>query len=290
MSEEEARQWPDLMAIVEDEGQAGAAETEPTSVPQRYWWQFGETRLRFTGDSRPGARAGHLAERASIMAFAFLPTDIVFSEQLVVFAFRPMHAFCASAVPSSRGLGSVLWLVTERRPALHALRLLRDVSLSRRLASRTQRSSVAGRDYYEFRAALMVRNNEGLTKTYNRFHDPDERDRRHPASCASCTPPWTAPSSTPTAGPTSSPPASSSSTTKTTRTTTPGKASQKKKPWRYRWPDDIRDEVLARLLELNAQRAEEEWLAAPRVPEPEQLTRQERRSRKRLRTHDATPG
>ena len=24
-------------------------------------------------------------------------------------------------------------------------------------------------------AALMVRNNEGLTKTYNRFHDPQER-------------------------------------------------------------------------------------------------------------------
>ena len=33
----------------------------------------------------------------------------------------------------------------------------------------------AGRAYYEFRAALMVKNNEGLTKTYNRFHDPDER-------------------------------------------------------------------------------------------------------------------
>src|SRR5262249_46999280 len=32
----------------------------------------------------------------------------------------------------------------------------------------------AGRAYYEFRAALMVRNNEGLTKTYNRFHDPNE--------------------------------------------------------------------------------------------------------------------
>ena len=33
-----------------------------------------------------------------------------------------------------------------------------------------------GRAYYEHRAALMVRNNEGLTKTYNRFHDPYERD------------------------------------------------------------------------------------------------------------------
>ena len=33
----------------------------------------------------------------------------------------------------------------------------------------------AGKAYYEFRADLMVRNNEGLTKTYNRFHDPEER-------------------------------------------------------------------------------------------------------------------
>lgn len=36
---------------------------------------------------------------------------------------------------------------------------------------------------------------------------------------------------------------------------------KKKKPWRYRWPDEVRDEVLARLLKLNAERAEEEKLA-----------------------------
>ena len=28
-------------------------------------------------------------------------------------------------------------------------------------------------------------------------------------------------------------------------------SSRRKKPWRYRWPDDVRDEGLARLLELN---------------------------------------
>ena len=33
---------------------------------------------------------------------------------------------------------------------------------------------------------------------------------------------------------------------------------KKKKPWRYRWPDEVRDEVLARLLKENAKRAEEE--------------------------------
>ena len=31
-----------------------------------------------------------------------------------------------------------------------------------------------GKTYYEFRAALMLRHNEGLTTTYNRFHDPEE--------------------------------------------------------------------------------------------------------------------
>src|SRR5437868_4543080 len=40
---------------------------------------------------------------------------------------------------------------------------------------------------------------------------------------------------------------------------------QRRKPWRYRWPDDLRDEVLARLLELNKRRAEQEKLAGPGV-------------------------
>ena len=31
-----------------------------------------------------------------------------------------------------------------------------------------------GRAYYAYRAELMVKNHEGLTKTYNRFHDPNE--------------------------------------------------------------------------------------------------------------------
>ena len=33
----------------------------------------------------------------------------------------------------------------------------------------------AGETYYEFRANLMIESNEGLTKTYNRFHDPHEQ-------------------------------------------------------------------------------------------------------------------
>ena len=37
-----------------------------------------------------------------------------------------------------------------------------------------------------------------------------------------------------------------------------GEWGNKKKPYRYRWPEEVHDEVLARLLELNAERAREE--------------------------------
>ena len=99
----------------------------------------------------------------------------------------------------------------------------------------------------------MVRNDQGLTKTYNRFHDPDETDLHiarlrelHggmdrevlaaygwediPTKCE-----FILDYEDEDDGP-----------------------SKRKKPWRYRWPDEVRDEVLARLIELNAERAAEE--------------------------------
>lgn len=122
----------------------------------------------------------------------------------------------------------------------------------------------AGRIYYEFRADLMVRHDEGLTKTYNRFHDPDERDAKiiklrdlHAAmdravleaygwydlaERADCE--FRLDYEDPDEG------------------EDEGVArNKKKKPWRYKWSQDFHDEILARLLELNAIRAEQERLA-----------------------------
>jgi hypothetical protein len=123
----------------------------------------------------------------------------------------------------------------------------------------------AGRSYYEYRAALMVRNDEGLTKTYNRFHEPEERSPEiqqlralHAAMDRAVLDAYGWPD-IPTAceflldyeeeeDPDTDP-------------TAAGKAKRKKKkPYRLRWPDEIRDEVLARLLALNAERAAQERL------------------------------
>jgi hypothetical protein len=99
----------------------------------------------------------------------------------------------------------------------------------------------AGKTCYSFRAELMIRNSEGLTKAYNRFHDPDEA---HPdilklrelhaamdhAVLDACG--W--------------------SDIKTDceflldYEIDEEEWGDKKKPYRYRWPDEIRDEVLAR--------------------------------------------
>ena len=124
----------------------------------------------------------------------------------------------------------------------------------------TQNLPIAGEAYYAHRAALMVENNEGLTKTYNRFHDPDERspkisklrelhaemDRAVLEAYG-----WNDLAAT----------AKCEFLLDYEDEEEGQETSRRKKPWRYRWPDDFRDEVLARLLELNAQRAKEEALA-----------------------------
>ena len=127
---------------------------------------------------------------------------------------------------------------------------------------------------------MVRRTTQGLTATYNRFHDPEEhgpdvlnlrelhaadgprgarRLRLDRYSAHVRVPP---------------------------RLSRRKKAKKiglsRKKPWRYRWPDEIRDEVLARLLELNRVRAEEEQLsgAAAEANSKSRANRQPRKSKK----------
>ena len=64
------------------------------------------------------------------------------------------------------------------------------------------------------------------------------------------------------------------------------KKSKKKKPWRYRWPDEFRDEVLARLLELNEQRAKEEKLAGKTAEAKAKSDAAKPRGRKSTKTQE----
>ena len=60
------------------------------------------------------------------------------------------------------------------RSALHAIRLLRDLSRFLQDSKHRQNSKQPAQAYHDHRAALMIARNEGMTKTYNRFHDRTE--------------------------------------------------------------------------------------------------------------------
>ena len=106
----------------------------------------------------------------------------------------------------------------------------------------------------------MVRGSEGLTKTYNRFHDPNETStdilklrELHAAMDRAVLDAYGWTDLNPTC--------EFLLDYEEDDDDENGGTSKKKKPWRYRWPDEFRDEVLARLLELNKKRAEEEALS-----------------------------
>lgn len=122
-----------------------------------------------------------------------------------------------------------------------------------------------GKEYYEFRASLLIRNDEGLTKTYNRFHDPAETSQDiirlrelHTAMDKAVLDAY---------GWDDIPTDCQFILDYDDEDDDETGGRRRKKPWRYRWPDLVRDEVLARLLKLNAERAEEERLAGIVVSE-----------------------
>jgi hypothetical protein len=118
-----------------------------------------------------------------------------------------------------------------------------------------------GRDYYELRARIMIDSNKGLTKTYNRFHDPHEGDQRmlklrelHDVmdravldayGWSDLKPQPVFLYEPPEEGELQLPPGH--------------ELENEARYWkRYFWRSEIRDDVLARLLALNVDRAEEE--------------------------------
>jgi hypothetical protein len=148
----------------------------------------------------------------------------------------------------------------------------------------------AGADYYESRARLLATNNEGLTSTYNRFHDPAETSQGllelrslHTAMDQAVLQAYGWSDLDTACGfgldyldieDDAQLPEDLQNRIDEGRLffNDPNDAldfqgqleaygaitGRRKLPWRYRWPDAVRDDVLARLLALNAERYKEE--------------------------------
>ena len=312
-SEEECRlEWPELLGIVERKVKTERM-TNNREGYRRYWWQYAEKR---------GELYSAIANRDRVLAcpggtgatkhfsLDFLPGGLTYSQTLCIFALNDFNCFAVL-----HGRVHEAWAVFNSATLEERLRYnsstcfetfpfpsaLLDCAPNDPAHDPTRESLESiGKRYHQFRAELMVSNNEGLTSTYNRFHDPaetsegilelrhlhDEMDQAVLAAYgwSDALPPTSANSpNTSSCGfgldyldteedallppdlqeriasgdlffPTASEACNFQAQLRRYGAVKP----TKKLPWRHRWPDAIRDDVLARLLALNAERFAEE--------------------------------
>ena len=225
----------------------------PVNVPlKRRWWAFQAHRPKFYARIAGLGTVLALARVTTHFGLARLPVGLVYSEQLVVFAFDSWTAFTVLQnrlhETWSRFFSSTLGKALRYAPS--------DCFETFPFPENWQTDptlEAAGKTYYEFRADLMVRNDEGLTKTYNRFHDPENREpaivklrELHAAMDRAVLDAYGWDD------------ISTDCEFLLDYAIDEATWGNKRKPYRYRWPDTVHDEVLARLLDLNQKRYAEE--------------------------------
>ena len=241
-----AADWPDPLEIVRERVYPVRRSLTEKGRRER-WWQFCRRALNLYSAVRGLERVLAISQVTTHVAFSFLPTGMVYGHTLVLCPFGSYAAF--SVLQSrpheiwARHFGSSL----EDRLRYTPSDCFETFPFPADWQSLPELET-AGRDYYEFRVHLMERNGEGLTRTYNRFHDyyennpdferlrtlHDQIDRAVLDAYG-----WTgvAPACI---------------------FRDDSRYQGKKRRHRYAWSEDDQQEVLARLLDLNASASHEQ--------------------------------
>lgn len=272
--EEELRRWPSLEAIVRQKvkPERDILGPNPNNVPLRKrWWAFQGHRPELYERLKSKRRCLANSQVSAHFLFAWQPINRIFANTVNVFLLDEDAGFAVLQSRAHETWTRFLASSLEDRLRYTGSDCFETFPFPRGWASIASLND-CGQRYHEFRASLLLRNAEGLTKTYNRFHDHDhdgtgvegrdptdvindivELRRLHGEMDRAVLDAYGWTDIKPTCE-------FLLDYEEEGDEEEEGGKRKKKKPWRYRWPDDVRDEVLARLLELNRQRAEEERL------------------------------
>ncbi len=161
--------YPDCLKIVEKNAKPQRDQVKK-KVYREKWWQFAE---RCPGLYEAIARRDRVLVRARVSntnSIAFVPKGLVMSEMIVVFNFDDYASFALlQAMAHTEWLthnSSTLGAGTRYTPS--------DCFETFPFPESTTNLETIGESYYNHRQAIMQTRQEGLTKTYNRFHDPAE--------------------------------------------------------------------------------------------------------------------
>jgi len=178
-TEEEARSYPDLWAIVEERVWPERRDKDAKKYPRMVyeWWKHWNNRrdlYQAIANLRQVLAISRVTEHHAV---CFVPTGVVFADRLVVFAFEDYYNFALlqSYVHElwSRKYGFTL----EARYCYAPTDCFDTFSFPQDPHPEVQaRVSSLGEEYHEHRRYIMVQRTIGLTKTYNLFHDPECQD------------------------------------------------------------------------------------------------------------------
>ena len=172
---ERAREYPDCFRIVEEKVKPerlllGEKQDSSAKGYARWWWQYARQGKELYRTVAELKRVVVVAQVSRTLAFCLTPIRNVFAHKVVVFSFPDSGNF---SVLQSGFHSAWAWSYTstlrtdlsytptdcfETFPFPHAVVGLEDV----------------GERYHAHRQQIMLARQEGLTKTYNRFHDPEE--------------------------------------------------------------------------------------------------------------------
>ena len=272
-----ASDWPELLALVEENVRPQRSTLTKNAIGRKratFWWQYGSLAKELYSAILDSSRVLANSRISHRVQYAFLPSNMVYADSLIVYPLETYAAFCALQSRPHEVWAHFFGSSMKDDPRYTPSDCFETYPFPEGWETHTDLEAT-GKDYYEFRAALMVRNDEGMTKTYNRFHDPYENSadivelrRLHAAMDRAVLDAY---------GWSDIPTDCEFLLDYEIDEETWG---NKKKPYRYRWPDDVHDEVLARLLELNAERAAEESRAGLTKPKAERGRQTRNRSRR----------
>jgi hypothetical protein len=260
---EVAEDFPDLLEILREKVLPYRLEDNRENY-RRVWWQFGERRPGLSSAQKRVNRVLATSQVSKHRMFALMPSHYVFDQRLIVLT---KDSWCFFAVVSSRihevwslFLGSTM----KDDPVYTSTDCFETFPLPANYETRSALEQV-GEEYHKLRADLMIRNQEGLTDTYNRFHRPDDRSseilelrRLHEAMDRAVLDAygWSEIRTICEFFPEFDEEDADDSSR-------PARGRQAK--FRYRWPEEIHDEVLARLLALNRERASQQAEPQPAI-------------------------
>lgn len=171
---EVAGDWPDLISIVRTRVKPDRDKQTRPAVRDR-WWQYAEKRPGLYSAIEPLQRVlVRSLTSTQFPTFTFLPRGRVYDQTLIVWA---VESHKTQALLLSR-LHEV-WVrflgATMKDDSRYNIADCFDTFPFPEGYETDAALETAGQTYHEHRAELMVAADEGMTKTYNRFHKQEER-------------------------------------------------------------------------------------------------------------------